>query len=106
MAHRALHVLTRSFPTRRSSELPLPITRPRSGGWAAKSSECIINSNAYRPRLGISCGGAHADESRGQINVIAFDIVFEIGDIGGEAQPDVIEAIGRDRKSTRLNSSH
>src|SRR3546814_14182180 len=61
----------------RGDRRPLPITRPLSGGWAAKSSECIINSNAYRPRLGISCGGAHAAESRGQINVIAFDIVFE-----------------------------
>src|SRR3546814_12581807 len=74
--HRDLHVLTHSFPTRRSSDLPAPAIVPE----VATPLIHAMLDRQYRATL---------DEPVGML-----------GDITPRA------AVQTDRKSTRLNSSH
>src|SRR3546814_15007231 len=91
--HRDLHVLTLSFPTRRSSDLRGPHRRPRI---LAREETGVQNLDDH-------IGGQPGDERDD-------DVRHDRAVGGGELAPDEKgsgEGGGtEDRKSTRLNSSH
>src|SRR3546814_16667256 len=100
--HRDLHVLTHSCPTLRSSDLSMPLPPDSTIAVA-----CCLH---LRPLLAFTL---RRDEA---LEVEAADHALELVDAFGlsfglhlEASADhdaVLAALGPDRKSTRLNSSH
>src|SRR3546814_13495962 len=125
-AHRDLHVLTLSFPTRRSSDLCL--------GWLGSSNRMYLGGVMYAgPGVGIFVSGLagsamfdHGWHSRPAwiwCAVLALASSLLIWRIIGRSAPSVVKAVyvdasasvsrepvravvPGDRKSTRLNSSH
>src|SRR3546814_7922950 len=112
--HRDLHVLTHSFPTRRSSDL-IEINRGRREARMAKQSLDLLKRIA--DQLAITFHGAHWCRCVGEA---ALDQHGKHVDCKGMpelmgAKPDRDAGVraaaarpceDRDRKSTRLNSSH
>src|SRR3546814_3712758 len=97
--HRDLHVLTHSFPTRRSSDLFLsaanrlgtPLGNVEKDFWVCWTLDQLYHErSADQPRL-LFKGGTSLSKAHGLIKRFSEDI-------------DV--TIYRDRKSTRLNSSN
>src|SRR5207248_10992204 len=88
--HRRLH----SFPTRRSSDLPTPerVAR-RALALAAVTARALLEQQ-------------DSADPRGEANRQRFlSWVAALG-LEDELEPDEWEVLQRDRKSTRLNSSH
>src|SRR3546814_17925501 len=90
--HRELHVLTHSFPTRRSSDLA-GVSRAS----AASSAASLVSSPGGKPPHPCSAGAA-IDNRTAHSAVERIFILDCWGLISGPGRPD--------RKSTRLNSSH
>src|SRR3546814_20299405 len=82
--HRDLHVLTHSFPTRRSSDLDERLARPLLAALAARGDLVVGENQPYSARNGHGYSLDQHGAARGLPHV-----ELEI-----------------DRKSTRLNSSH
>src|SRR3546814_20432744 len=88
--HRDLHVLTHSFPTRRSSDLTIEARRRDFRQLLGELLEVFEEEHF----------GAEID--RGQFDRTAFERMRE-----RQVREEAFLALGRqDRKSTRLNSSH
>src|SRR3546814_16910605 len=100
--HRDLHVLTHSFPTRRSSDLIAALAR-------AGVAHVALGEFGFDEFI----AGAFDDffvETLFEFGV-EFGIAVEIARLekrgaDGEILARKADAIGEDRKSTRLNSSH
>src|SRR3546814_18094145 len=90
---RDLHVLTHSFPSRRSSDLPL-----RLGA----------DDHAFGDRRGAGCGVAVAPFHLDQAETAGTEALDAVGgaQLGDRTAQQRGGAHDADRKSTRLNSSH
>src|SRR3546814_17120929 len=97
--HRELHVLTHSFPTRRSSDLSFGYL-PADGN-AAEGGGCVYRATDARARL------QDADRDAARTRRLLPRRGLSSGFLSPESDPSVHRALGQaDRKSTRLNSSH
>src|SRR3546814_18264386 len=96
-AHRALPVLTNSIPTRRSSDRVIELPRH------TLISQFLAEGAVFLAiaRIAHDVGGA-ALHVRAAVQIGA----PIAGDGRQRAWPDLPVDLGRDRKSTRLNSSH
>src|SRR3546814_18486706 len=96
--HRELHVLTHSFPTRRSSDLLISEAYIREA--TTKQIDNSINGNhGYGYQIWIEQGGGFSFRGMGSQFAFCYpehDFIFAC----------IADTQGRDRKSTRLNSSH
>src|SRR3546814_14893501 len=100
--HRDLHVLTPSFPTRRSSDL-CP-DRAHSGAASKAPGSSSLPLRAGVPR-GVPLGAPVTRSSTGSLPPKkTFTLAAAVG---SEVGSEVVQSDApRDRKSTRLNSSH
>src|SRR5690606_40024554 len=85
-----------SFPTRRSSDLCLPVTGRSETQLRASAGACLAHRRFVRRREAASSMSASAGTEGGGSIMQRVEIV-EVGPRDG---------LQRDRKSTRLNSSH